>query len=89
MDKASEAAALAGWAENPNAPIDQRLAAAKQALDFYVDRADRLDTLAQAWTDSRYLADSTDPNGTAYANGVDWGKLTAAAELRKILAGEG
>lgn len=47
MDKRSEAAAMAGWSENPNAPIDQRLVAAKQALDYYVGQADALEEFHQ------------------------------------------
>lgn len=41
MIRAEDAPALAGWSQNPNAPIDQRLAASSQALDFYIELADR------------------------------------------------
>lgn len=42
---ADEAPACAGWSMNPNAPIEQRLACGKQALDFYIEQADRLEAL--------------------------------------------
>lgn len=38
-------AAMAGWAQNPRAPIDQRLACSAQALDYYVVQAEKLDDL--------------------------------------------
>jgi hypothetical protein len=52
MDKASEAAAFAGWAQNPNAPVDQRLATAAQALNYYVDQQDKLRELLQYCEDA-------------------------------------
>ena len=59
MNRASEAAALAGWSENPRAPIEQRLAASKQALDFYVDGWGKLEDLLEAW---RVRAESDNPS---------------------------
>jgi hypothetical protein len=40
-------AAFAGWSMNPNAPIDQRLACGEKAINFYVDRADKLEALVE------------------------------------------
>jgi hypothetical protein len=45
MDKASEAAALAGIADNRNYPMYQRLGAATQALTHYIEQTDRLQSL--------------------------------------------
>lgn len=42
MNPAREAAALAGIAENTAFSTNDRLAAAKKALDFYIDQQDQL-----------------------------------------------
>jgi hypothetical protein len=73
----SDAAALAGWAQNPNAPTDQRLAAAKQALDYYVDQADKLQELLDDW---RRRAESDNPSEY-----LDMSEVVA--ELSAILEG--
>jgi hypothetical protein len=84
-----DAAALAGWAMNPNAPVDQRLAAGKQALDFYVDQADKLDELAQKWDDFEGVSSNPgDVEDDAFANGTEWGMKMAARQLRAILGAD-
>ena len=44
---AQNAARLAGWAQNPNVPIDQRLASAAQSLNYYVDQQDQIEALIE------------------------------------------
>lgn len=74
----NDSAALAGWAMNPNAPVDQRLACARQALNFYVNQQDQLyDLLAycQGMSDGNESGDARE----AYDD--------AAARLTAILDG--
>lgn len=71
-------AALAGWAMNPRAPIDQRLTAARNALEFYVAQQDQLQELLEHCEE---LAGATTPQPSwplAYADVRD--------RLRVILA---
>lgn len=80
MEAAKNAAACAGWSMNPSAPIDQRLACSKQALDFYIDRVDKIHKLID------------DLRADAKANqsvNLDASVLAAAAAMRleKILDG--
>lgn len=74
MDKASEAAAMAGSSMNANYPGWQRLKMSKQALDFYIEQWDKMEDLLTEWDD---LALDTGPSGAAYES--------AAKQLREIL----
>lgn len=78
----NDAAALAGWAQNPNAPVQQRLAAAKQALDFYVDQQDQLQQLLEH-CESR----TADPEGFKLTS-EEQAYGDVAKKLRAILGGE-
>lgn len=78
MNSGSEAAALAGIASNPVAMPTQRLRAATQALDYYVDQADKLQNLLDDW---RRRAESDNPS--EYLDMQD-----VVAQLAAILDGE-
>lgn len=75
----SNAAALAGVAQNAHFRTSERLAAAKQALDFYVDQEDQLRELL---TYCKMMRDGNE-SGDAREAYDD-----AATRLRKILDGE-
>ena len=49
MNRASEAAALAGVACNPGMSTALRLVAADKALDFYIDQIDKIEMLVEDW----------------------------------------
>jgi hypothetical protein len=78
MDPASEAAALAGIGQNPHFPLEQRLAAANKALDYYVDQGGKLQDLLDDW---RRRAESDNPS--EYLDMQD-----VVAQLAAILDGE-
>jgi hypothetical protein len=79
MDAASEAAALAGVAQNPHFPTWQRLQAANKALDYYIDnRSVALQGLLDDW---RRRAESDNPS--EYLDMQD-----VVAQLAAILDGE-
>jgi hypothetical protein len=73
VDKAREAAAMAGLAENTHFPSWQRLQCSKQALDFYVDQAVQLEELLEK-------LDELAPTDDAFADAADM--------LRAILNGD-
>lgn len=85
----TDAAALAGWAQNPNVPVDQRLAAAKQALDHYVGQADKLADLL-AYLESKNPKDEDGISELGYYEAMYEGPAygDAASRLRTILDGE-
>lgn len=77
----SNAAALAGVAQNAHFRTSERLAAAKQALDFYVDQEDKLREL---------LADVEANPSTNWQNlsEADRDHTEMVDRLRTILDGE-
>lgn len=79
MEAAENAAAMAGWSMNPRAPIEQRLVAGKQALDFYIDRIGKLDDLVIA-----LRVDAGTPPVTVEISAT---YLDAALRIEKILDG--
>lgn len=76
-----DAAALAGWAQNPRVPIDQRLAAAKQALNHYVAQTDQLQQLLE-------YVESNDPGEGFKRTDAELAYNDVAQRLRAILDGE-
>lgn len=87
--KPDEAAAFAGWAQNPNAPTDQRLAAGAAALNYYVDQQDQLQELLE-YLESRNPRDEDGTSELGYYEAMYEGPAygDAASRLRAILGGE-
>lgn len=89
MDKAAEAATLAGIASNIGFPIQDRLTAANQSLDFYVPQADRARKLLE-YLESRDPRDEDGDSELGYYESMYQAPAyrDAARRLRRILDGE-
>jgi hypothetical protein len=90
MDKASEAAALAGIGQNPHFSLEQRLAAANKALDYYVDQRSVVLQELLAYLESKNPRDEDGDSTLGYYEAQYEGPAyaDAATKLRRILDGE-
>lgn len=84
-----EAAMLAGWAQNPAAPVGERLMAAKKSLDYYVGRSGNLREFLE-YLESKDPRDEDGISELGYYESQYEGPSyrDAATKLRRILDGE-